>query len=124
MATKKLQIIGGDFSKIVKELVVDPDFNPESNNAASGKAVNEAINSALENVYNKEEVDGKITEIKSNTYTKADIDDKISNSGEVKGGFVVSETEPENQNILWIDPANGLKYHNGTAWVVVPVAYS
>lgn len=36
-------------------------------------------------------------------------------------------TPPENKNIFWIDPApvtGGLKYHNGTAWVHVPVAYS
>lgn len=40
------------------------------------------------------------------------------------GGFTVSTTEPTNKNALWIDTANGLKYYNGTAWVVVPVAYS
>jgi hypothetical protein len=38
--------------------------------------------------------------------------------------FHVGTTAPSNTNLLWIDTANGLKYHNGTDWVIVPVAYS
>ncbi len=40
--------------------------------------------------------------------------------------FVAQATAPSNTNILWIDtsPNGGLKYWNGSAWVVVPVAYS
>lgn len=37
------------------------------------------------------------------------------------------EAPPENTNVFWIDPTpvtGGLKYHNGTAWVHVPVGYS
>lgn len=36
-------------------------------------------------------------------------------------------TEPPSENLFWIDPrpiTGGLKYHNGTEWVHVPVAYS
>ncbi len=40
------------------------------------------------------------------------------------GGIVVSTTAPENTNLLWVDTVGGLKYYNGSAWVVVPVAYS
>ena len=40
------------------------------------------------------------------------------------GGFIVSTSAPENTNVLWIDTANGLKYHNGVSWVTVPVAYN
>lgn len=38
-----------------------------------------------------------------------------------------SADPPENKNVFWIDPdpiTGGLKYHNGTEWVHVPVAYS
>lgn len=38
--------------------------------------------------------------------------------------FHLGNEAPEDTAILWIDPANGLKYHNGTAWVTVPVAYA
>ena len=38
--------------------------------------------------------------------------------------FHVGTTAPSNTKLLWIDTANGLKYHNGTTWVTVPVAYN
>ena len=38
--------------------------------------------------------------------------------------FYVGTSAPSDTNVLWIDTANGLKYYNGTSWVVVPVAYS
>lgn len=41
--------------------------------------------------------------------------------------FSVGTTEPDNQNLLWIDTTattGGLKYYNGSAWVHVPVAYT
>lgn len=38
--------------------------------------------------------------------------------------YVVSANAPSDVSKLWIDTANGLKYYNGSAWVVVPVAYS
>lgn len=40
--------------------------------------------------------------------------------------FVAQATAPSNKNLLWIDTSSngGLKYWNGSAWVVVPVAYS
>lgn len=48
----------------------------------------------------------------------------LNTSLESKAGFVVSEAEPASTQMLWIDPVNGLKYHNGTEWVSVPVAYT
>jgi len=36
----------------------------------------------------------------------------------------IGTTAPSDTKLLWVDTANGLKYHNGSAWVVVPVAYS
>lgn len=42
-------------------------------------------------------------------------------------GFVVQATAPSNTNLLWIDTTantGGLKYHNGSAWVHVPVGYT
>lgn len=41
--------------------------------------------------------------------------------------FVASAEEPTDTSILWIDTTantGGLKYHNGSAWVHVPVAYT
>ena len=41
--------------------------------------------------------------------------------------FVVSDTAPDNTNLLWIDTnatTGGLKYYNGSEWVHVPVAYT
>lgn len=41
--------------------------------------------------------------------------------------FVAQNTAPANTKILWIDTTagtGGLKYHNGSAWVHVPVAYN
>lgn len=37
--------------------------------------------------------------------------------------FVVGTSAPSDTTKLWIDTNNGLKYYNGSAWVVVPVAY-
>ena len=39
-------------------------------------------------------------------------------------GYYVGTTAPTNTKLLWIDTANGLKYYNGSAWVIVPVAYN
>lgn len=38
--------------------------------------------------------------------------------------YVVGTNAPSDVSKLWIDTANGLKYYNGSAWVIVPVAYS
>lgn len=41
--------------------------------------------------------------------------------------FAVGTTAPADTGMLWIDTTaktGGLKYHNGTAWVHVPVAYT
>lgn len=38
--------------------------------------------------------------------------------------YHVGTTAPDNTNLLWIDTANGLKYHNGSSWVNVPVSWS
>ena len=41
--------------------------------------------------------------------------------------FVVSTSAPSNTNLLWIDTdttTGGLKYHDGSTWVHVPVAYT
>ena len=41
--------------------------------------------------------------------------------------FVVGASAPSNTNLLWIDTTantGGLKYHNGSAWVHVPVSYT
>ena len=38
--------------------------------------------------------------------------------------FHVGDTAPEDTSILWIDVVNGLKYHNGTDWVNVPIPNS
>lgn len=41
------------------------------------------------------------------------------------GGFVVSDTAPEDTGVLWIDTAKGgiMKYYNGTAWAIVAAAW-
>lgn len=41
--------------------------------------------------------------------------------------FEASSTPPERTDLLWIDTTpdtGGLKYHNGSAWVPVPVLYT
>lgn len=38
--------------------------------------------------------------------------------------YHIGTTAPTNTNLLWIDTSAGLKYHNGTEWVIVPVAWS
>ena len=38
--------------------------------------------------------------------------------------FIVSTSAPSNTHVFWIDPNNGLKYHNGSTWVAVPVAWT
>lgn len=48
--------------------------------------------------------------------------------GEITLSFYAIGTEPpDNTKLLWIDTAldgtGGLKYHNGTAWTAVPVAW-
>ena len=37
--------------------------------------------------------------------------------------FSYSSTAPTNTNLLWIDPKEGLKYHNGSTWVIVPIGF-
>lgn len=131
MATKKLQVLGGndEFNELVAELIKDvvpkgsEAYDPTSDNAASGKAVSEAIESALE--YVDSEIDSKIQTAMENVYTKEEVDQKVaSGGGTTGGGFIVSGSAPSNTNVLWIDTNSGLKYHNGTEWVLVPVLYS
>lgn len=37
--------------------------------------------------------------------------------------FSYSSTAPTNTNLLWIDPKEGLKYHDGSTWVIVPIGF-
>lgn len=37
--------------------------------------------------------------------------------------FYVGTTAPSDTSKFWIDTANGLKYYDGTAWVICPVGY-
>lgn len=37
--------------------------------------------------------------------------------------FSYSSTAPTNTNLLWIDPKEGLKYYNGSTWVIVPIGF-
>lgn len=40
--------------------------------------------------------------------------------------FVAAASAPSDTRVFWIDTRanNGLKYHNGSAWVAVPVMYT
>ena len=61
---------------------------------------------------------GSANAVTSDGIYKAMVDKKI---------FVAGTTPPTNTNLLWIDTTavtGGLKYHNGSAWVHVPVAYA
>ena len=95
MATKKLQILGGneEFNNLIRELTkgIIPKgtttYDPNSDNAISGKAVNEAISSAVSNtkqevynkVYTKTEVDNKFNDYytKENLYSKTEMNAKL-----------------------------------------------
>lgn len=52
----------------------------------------------------------------SHSHSFADLSGKVFHAG---------TTAPDNKGLLWIDTTattGGLKYHNGTAWVHVPVS--
>lgn len=45
--------------------------------------------------------------------------------GLANAGFVVSDTEPQDTNVLWIDSTNStMKYYNGTSWVAIRGVYA
>lgn len=57
-----------------------------------------------------------------------DVDDIETRLSKVESGmFYVGATSPTNTHLLWIDTTSvtgGLKYHNGTNWVTVPVRFA
>lgn len=58
------------------------------------------------------------------TLTAADVG--AAAAGHTHTFFVAQASAPSDTKVLWIDTSGGggLKYHNGSAWVPVPVAYT
>ena len=69
-------------------------------------------------------------------YVYGDVQEALSNEDYVKpvhyhtnaqltnyNWFSYSSTAPTNTNLLWIDPKEGLKYHDGSTWVIVPIGF-
>lgn len=58
------------------------------------------------------------------TLTAADVG--AAASGHTHTFFIAQASAPSDTKVLWIDTSGGggLKYHNGSAWVPVPVAYT
>jgi hypothetical protein len=102
----------GELAQQIPNVVVEQTFTADSTNAQSGKAVSYAISSAINSA--KEELQGEISGITSR------LDNFTTQS------FIASTEAPANTAILWIDTSEdgGLKYHNGTDWVTVPVRFS
>lgn len=45
--------------------------------------------------------------------------------GLANAGFVVSDTEPQDTTVLWIDSTNRtMNYHDGTSWVAIRGVYA
>ena len=40
------------------------------------------------------------------------------------GGYVVSETEPEKTNVMWIQPNGLTHFWNGSQWVAIAGVYA
>lgn len=99
-AEHAVEIAGGDF-------VTKSDFQKEINNltAASLNAV-------------------PVTRTINGKPLTDNIELTATDIGVVANVFHVGSTAPADTAILWIDPTGGLKYYNGSAWVVVPVAYA
>lgn len=89
-----------------------------------------------ENLATKTYVDEKITNIdlsnyykKSETYNKTETSNAISiaTASMLTNVWYYGASKPSNTKLLWIDSnatTGGLKYHNGTDWVHVPVAWT
>lgn len=100
------------------------------NETLAGKLTVGAAPTSDMDVATKQYTDSSITNA-SNT-TKQYTDDSVTNlrneviNGTIGGAVFYGTTPPSNTRALWVDTTpstGGLKYHNGTAWVSVPVAY-
>lgn len=74
-----------------------------------------------------EDVNSKVNEINNvlNNYATLDYVNNAVN-GIITDVFYIGTTSPSNTKLLWIDTnasTGGLKYHNGTSWIHVPVAW-
>lgn len=85
---------------------------------------------STENLATKTYVDDKITSIDlSNYYTKTQTDSAINNatSSKLSQIWYFGASSPSNTKLLWIDSnatTGGLKYHDGSSWIHVPVAWT
>lgn len=71
-----------------------------------------------------EELPDDVAELANKNYVNNKIQEATSSI--VTDIWQASTTEPTNQKLLWIDTNTngGLKYYNGSSWVVVPVCWS
>lgn len=107
-------------NKIIEFNTLVNNTNTQINNLVNEAIgdINEAKNDALNNIPNADTL-----------ATKDYVADAISQatSAIVTDIFYYGSSAPSNIKLLWIDSnstTGGLKYHNGTSWVHVPVAWS
>jgi hypothetical protein len=100
----------------LKNKLVEQDYDATSENAQSGKAIGIQLQSITTGIQ------GNIGTLES---TVAELKDSLDNF-KPSPSFIASTEAPANTSVLWIDASEdgGLKYHNGTDWVTVPVRFS
>lgn len=100
------------------------------NETLAGKLTVGAAPTSDMDVATKQYTDSSISAV--STEIKQYTDNSVTNlrneviNGTIGGAVFYGTTPPSNTRALWIDTTpstGGLKYHNGTAWVSVPVAY-
>lgn len=90
-------------------------------------SVNAAVNSIADkvDVERVEALESSVAQMNSTLENKANTSDvsaalaKKSDTSHTHTYVHIGTTAPEDTSILWVDPVNGLKYYDGTAWKYV-----
>lgn len=102
---------------------VEAELELKANKADVQVAVN-SINLELETKANVEAVNESLS-LKANAADVTSALTSKADSDHIHNYIHVGTEEPTDAStILWIDPVNGLKYYDGSAWVNVPMATS
>lgn len=129
----KTAMSGIDYQPATRKLdastVEDADSIPIYDESVTGdrrvtfSSLKNSLKQYFDQLYTKVAFDNAPTKGSQNAVTSDGIYTALAD----KKIFHVGTTPPTNRNLLWIDTTNvtgGLKYHNGSSWVHVPVAYA
>ena len=129
----KTAIAGEDYQLATKKLdsstVEDADSIPIYDVSVTGdrritfSSLKNSLKQYFDQLYTRVSFDNTPTSGSTNAVTSDGIYKAITD----KKVFAVGTTPPTNTNLLWIDTTpttGGLKYHNGSSWIHVPVAYA